>query len=663
MRALLIKESGLLLLFLAVGLTVCTSLVFGQGYRDTFVTPENRYFSELSLVWGLLGLLYGWIVGAIEGMRGAEDYLYHRPLSAARIHWYRLAWHVLAVLAVMFLPFVALYVVGSSPFEASFWEMGGPKLAGSSWMLASFGVGFLGANLPLHFAWRLALTAFPFTLWVLGPDMDRGIKQEIASSATLFFSKNWFVAGITLLAGWHAFVAGSDRDRPIGPMLVLPIALLLVATGWSSHLLLNLAAEELAKSSRAVYLGQSQDGSIHPVRRVYDTDRNESRMYQLDPKSHARLIEDPSLRRLGQWDGTGSRIRTASARRVSSSFLEASPLWHLEAFAHAPTGFMRHYLVSKDQRGSVVVLGRPEGAFSAQAELLAKAREPWDATTVVGDPSDGTIWLCDWNDPKPAYQQVDSVDRFLRWIGMYGSLEDRVIQSMREESGQTSAEVPTTWAFFQTDQGFGWLDVRQRRTGTISPEAVAWIQDEFALTPPSGPFVSRTNRSLLFPAYEVRDPQGNVLYRYAWEPRTRTEQVAYAGQLALSWWRSPLVAPIAFANPNSMVAVPDGEPNPVLPDAWLSPRSLPHGVVSWTAWSLWSLPAWGFLVGLALVTRRYLTGLGAQGPRLWLWPVAILAFGIPAALAMRLFETRRAYRSPALLRPEEVPPMWIRSVG
>ncbi|MDF1838758.1 MAG: hypothetical protein P1V35_12880, partial [Planctomycetota bacterium] len=48
-------------------------------------------------------------------------------------------------------------------------------------------------------------------------------------------------------------------------------------------------------------------------------------------------------------------------------------------------------------------------------------------------------------------------------------------------------------------------------------------------------------------------------------------------------------------------------------------------------------------IGLAYRVRAYLVNLGATGPRLWLWPLAVLAFGVLGAIVCCITERRRAY--------------------
>lgn len=63
----------------------------------------------------------------------------------------------------------------------------------------------------------------------------------------------------------------------------------------------------------------------------------------------------------------------------------------------------------------------------------------------------------------------------------------------------------------------------------------------------------------------------------------------------------------------------------------------------WTAYSAWSLIAWTLLGCLAWLMRLRLKHIGASGPRLWIWPLAILCFGVVGAVLCWLTERNRAY--------------------
>ncbi len=95
--------------------------------------------------------------------------------------------------------------------------------------------------------------------------------------------------------------------------------------------------------------------------------------------------------------------------------------------------------------------------------------------------------------------------------------------------------------------------------------------------------------------------------------------------------------------------VSHGDP-PGLLRAWIGPA------LDWR-----SIPFWLLLAGLAWVMRRRLQKLGATGPRLWIWPLAIMCFGVLGALACWITERRRAYLPAAAEMGAGVPEPLLKS--
>ncbi|MEZ6018915.1 MAG: hypothetical protein R3F17_02120 [Planctomycetota bacterium] len=53
---------------------------------------------------------------------------------------------------------------------------------------------------------------------------------------------------------------------------------------------------------------------------------------------------------------------------------------------------------------------------------------------------------------------------------------------------------------------------------------------------------------------------------------------------------------------------------------------------------------WAVILFVAWLVRARMKRLGAADARVWLWPLAVLAFGPVAAVVSRLIETPRRWR-------------------
>jgi hypothetical protein len=53
--------------------------------------------------------------------------------------------------------------------------------------------------------------------------------------------------------------------------------------------------------------------------------------------------------------------------------------------------------------------------------------------------------------------------------------------------------------------------------------------------------------------------------------------------------------------------------------------------------------------------------LQASQVRILCWAVAVALGGVPLFLYYRFIETDRAWRQAPILKPEDIPPMWIQS--
>ncbi len=666
MRALYLKNCIVVLFFVPAGLAILTALVFEQGFHDTFVTPDPRYFNSLAFAIPIWAVLYGLAAGVQDELRGKQDYLYHRGWSAARIFWGQIGVYATSLLLCMLFPFLLMAVIGDSPFPADYWGEGLVRLAGMSLLLPCFAAGFFVTQLPLPAVVR-GILLIPMVYWVIGPEIDKTLGHQIVSDPAGLFLGH---LGVTLLlfgGAWLGFSGGRDRDLPIARCASGPLILVLIAVGWSVHSWANIGTEEILSEANRVHLSVAADGSVHPTQRVYDRKAQVIRRYRLDPKTHAVLQEDPDLQPIDRYSDPNRLNALATRQRVYSGALEVEHAQYVESFAHDPQGSVTHLVQHARGEGTKLVLTRPDGPFSPQASIVNKDRRSWDATVFVGDPADGTLWFVDFADRDPAYQQfaLPEGESFQSWSHLRSSLEKEAVAlaGLAPEDADPETEGQRrSVAFLLTDAGLRGLDLRTRQLWNVH-ESVVQPWREAGYRTDAHLLVHRVDDNLLTPTDEVRDQQGEVVFRYTYAPRAKAEVGSAAVVWGLSVLRSPLLHPKAFGNTRTMYAGSAQDSEGIQPLRALSVRPLTTGVLRWEGWSRSAWPAWGLLglgiVGAALVLRRR----GVPVTRLACWGAAVLLFGWPAVLLALLVETRRAYRPVHLLSPEEIPKAWIRAAG
>ncbi len=209
---------------------------------------------------------------------------------------------------------------------------------------------------------------------------------------------------------------------------------------------------------------------------------------------------------------------------------------------------------------------------------------------------------------------------------------------------------------------------------SLSEEQTEWVLDSrFAFTVPNGvptPGVYRQREDWGLITFDetVTDQDGNVILEHRSGPRT-FENYAWAGVLtALSALRAPIVQPYAFGNmEKGSTQHPFGVISATSYQDYIRrydfSESSPSALRAWLGmpFSFWSLPLWALLALLAWAMRRRLKRFGATGHRLWIWPLAIMCFGVLGALACWITEPRRAYLPAAASDGAEAPAPLLKS--
>ncbi|MFT5199942.1 MAG: hypothetical protein ACI87O_002616 [Planctomycetota bacterium] len=664
MRAMFIKDIVILMFFLSSGLTVFTLMAFDMGFDQAFVVPQYRLPEELIGTWIGWGLVFGWAMGATDQLRGLTDYITHRGYSKARLFWTQHGLGVGVILVSLTTPWVLLALLGDGLYEPDYAGIGSPWLLASTVVFPCYAVGVFLANLPLHIVVRVGLT-FPMIFWIVGEQPDRIFEIGMYQNPVGLAVKNALLGSCLLVAGYLGLKSNRDRDLPAPASAMLPALVLLVGVGWSLHALQTMAMMEFTKDIDRVHVSQRADGSFTLSKAQHDADSGKFTLWEVDADSHKPTIINEELtrvdlarrfrRRSAFSDGSrphqtaGSGI-AGNARRVSAYVsMQGKGILHL---------------VERDiYNGTKLYLEKTNGPFSKSTRLFDPSQRNTRAVIWAGDPTDGTVWYADFSQDEWKYVALDlpDEDRFEAWLEPNPGIGFRIAKAL---SGHEPRDTTFRLAFMKTTGGIVYVNRDSKHVSRLTEEQLTEV--EAMGSGPTVPLLYVSNPGLLFRESEVRTRDGEVLFAYGFYPKTlkqkwKATQTAFASVLS-----PPILAPKAFGNITHVQRydAPDNsnDIDPLRdPIRFASMQALTYSRLHWTGFSAWSSIAWALLVVIALYVHKHFKHVGASGPRLWIWPLAVLAFGPCTLLAVWAFEPKRAHRHLERVASNKVPPLLIHS--
>ncbi|MCP5020661.1 MAG: hypothetical protein GY930_02695, partial [bacterium] len=379
----------------------------------------------------------------------------------------------------------------------------------------------------------------------------------------------------------------------------------------------------------------------------YDFDTEKMTLWEVDSKSHKPTIINNEL----------SRISLARRQRKQHAFSDGSRS-HQDAgsgvagYARLVSAYVSLegkgllHLVERDiYHGTKLYLEKPSGPFSKLTRLLDLRQRNKKPVIWAGDPSDGTAWFADFSQKDWRYVALElpENDRFEEWLKPNPGAGSRIA---KEISGHEPHDNMFRLAFMKTTGGIAYVDRDTKQVARLPEEQMKQVAAMRAT--PTIPLLHVAEPGLLFRKSEVRSPDGEVLFTYDFSPSTPAELWRACLTAIGSAMHPPILAPKAFGNITHMQMgsspySPDGLDPLRDPIRYISLQALIISRLTWTGFSPWSLIAWVLLLVLAYRIRIRLIKLRATGPRLWLWPLAVIAFGPLGYILCLAMEPKRAF--------------------
>jgi hypothetical protein len=317
-------------------------------------------------------------------------------------------------------------------------------------------------------------------------------------------------------------------------------------------------------------------------------------------------------------------------------------LLRYRTYLHLPSGRVVRFDASHVGRPPRVVHIRKEAdprPFSSQAQVFGRTEE----FVLIGEPGEGTLWILAKDTSAFRRVALPGGDRFRDWTCV-----------TKEAAGH-----------FRELTEYSRLNHTADRFVIIGENALYVWQGGGPVKAPAGirskltsrhgvgarPQRCRVTRSncVALTVEVLNEPGDTVVFTHRYGPYTSYEKF-HCGLLYLAG----LIRPSLFTAYSAVTLAGD-------PRMAYVPSSLLEPLVSGGR-RLWLLIVAHLIsAGLAWLAARRLIRLGANRTRTAFWIVAVVLGGLAAYVVYRAVETRRAYRAPPMLKPEQAPALLIRS--
>ncbi len=637
-KELLKKDAVILGSLFAAGIVAHFALYVDWGFERLWVWPDQRLFWNASALHYIFGIALGLMVTLRDEVTRTQEFLWHRPVSRKLVFGTRTLTGIGIMLCWLVLSLWAEWLIegwGNPNKLIAEGSRAWTYLAYGTVTFSSFAAACFAATWPGHWILRFTLGATPAVL-ILVACFGEPIPARPQDHPTALALSQFLASVLLLYAAWRNEVAGRDPDHPIpGPALrwSVSIAALAACVLWS----LGVAEVqgEYGNSARRWYpeIARSTDGSYY--------------LRGLNPETwpdvYEHMVFDSQHRVVGPAPELDDEqpLPWSPHRSLRAGTLDLHPPLSRGLIEVGRTNFyVRCFLDLDDGQAFVVTIsgrGRPEHQpsrrslgkgtggkrFSPRARALGNT---WDQLAMVWD-QDG-IWAYDLNSAADHFHHVPlpGGDRVVNWA--------------------MQSEVEGTWTTHQDDTRL--LVLGEKAT-------YAWTGTEFVRAEPSRlPLWSRPRVEAVVARM---DP-----FTFTAEVHGSGGQTVFNHHYALHTWREKLPATVVFLG--SLLRMPVLQVQSFLaPQGRFSfHRSATTDPLLAGHRRFWLLGS-NLLLAAVLVVLAVgrLRRLGAPRGRVLCWSMAVAAGGLPLFLYCRLVETDRAWRRVAILKPEELPSMWIRS--
>ncbi len=595
-RGLLRKDADWLLLFAATGLIVQTTVLLGQSFQRAWLNLAHSAYQELLWVWWLVAPLLGFFAAVRESLYGTEDYLQHRPISAARLFWTRAVAIAATVATWAWLPPLIAGIAATATIDGSaavVW----PRVADygllGSVALATAAAGHLAGSLPTH--WLLRLLA----LGVLAPLVMATATITLESAGIATYTVGMLVCAVWMTLGAQRLQRhAGDRDRPLpaGPLALAGLPLAAAAVGVVSFAVNQVQEDAMQWTMRGLQrVVLTEDGRVTTAR--IDSGPQREVWRQVEDGGVLSVQDAPWPTEF--WGMAYARDPIDDRCDRPEPRVSLFDGWIGEDGASV--------FVRDRSRGAITAIA-PDGGWVGPLDGLVS----WYAVTVIGDRGNGRLWAL-LNIPHPyAAPQLVPVE-----------LDDRYLGPETERNG-------TAW--FQ--------DVRVR--GERGIYTVHQIEGGVTATPAETNDVA-TAQADVRPAMKVRvldraplgatviaeAPDGSSL-RHEHRLRSAGDWLRATPLFAATALRPPLLGALSCALPPRVRGSRYGGLFDVV---------LTGGFYPWLALLPLAIGVW-----LAIGTHRRARALAMPAARRRAWVGGTLLLGLPGWLAFRLLEPARAWR-------------------
>ncbi|MHC4812535.1 MAG: hypothetical protein ACYTFN_05525 [Planctomycetota bacterium] len=638
-RELLRKDAVVLIGLFFAGIVAHFALYTDFNFEWMWVWGHSRFYEHAFALHYIFGLALGLFAALRDEVTRTEEFLRHRPVSDRLLFGTKMLGCFALMVSWLVLPLWAEWIVQG-------WGNPNKLIANTShaWFylgcgtvtFSSFAAAYFAGTWPGHWAVRFTLGATPALLILVAcfgqpfawthPDQHPFAAVAIHLLAT----------ALLLRAAWQNQLAGRDPDHPVAtPALRWSVPLAATAGCLLGASGLAELQREFSHEARHWYpeIAPRTDGSYY-LRGLNPKTWPDVYEYVMFDQHH-RVVgpapdRDPRLPR--PWSPRYS-LPTATRRlprhpRPAGLIEVGRTSYYVRCFLHPTDGHA--HVVTTAGRGQpeskpsrrVLAKGTDKQPFSPLARRFGNS---WDHLAMVWD-EDG-IW---------AYDLTGTADHFHR-VPLPG--DDRVLDWTTPSShGGEDLGLDAKRLLVLGEKGtYGW-------NGTAfvpiqSPELPHWFRTMVsAVVTEVDPFTF----TAVVPGKDGEPAFGHDYDLYNWREKLLAT-VVYAASLV----RMPVLQVQSIFCGNARFSFTRSE--------FTDPLLAGHK-------RLWLL-ALNLLLAAALTLLAIwrLRRLGASQVRTLCWATAIAVGGVPLFLYYRFTETDRAWRRAPILKPAEIPPMWIQS--
>jgi len=677
MSTLLRKDLPWLAAFLAAGIVVHAIASLDLGFAGLWVIPGDGFCDYHFHLWWKSGMVIG-VFGALwDSLQGTGEYLRHRPIGSGRIFGVKIAaclfvivaWLILSLVLPVVLPAV-FPGMGAHFRSVAQWSRIWTFLGAGTISLSAFAIATFAVSLRVPWLMRIITgAAAEFALIQTSLELMRPSPGEWSASLGLYVVVQLALTAVLLTVAARNVRTGSDPDRPLalGDACLsgaLATTALVLGTGFLLTYLAQFAQWELFKSwphvgkdpSGRIAMftwkwGDFVDGLLYP--RELDERHRPVRLVATAGSGSgsgsvpvlysptSQLGKDRRDRFQGPTHRPNSRIQPFTRRCFLDGYWEWLDFAPSCTYLHLPSGRVLRFATPVGRPGRVVHIRKEADPrpFSSRAQVFGRSEE----FVLIGEPGEGSLWISAKDTSAFRRVALPGGDRFRDWTCMTKEEADHFRELTEYSRLNDTAD---RFVIIGDKALYVWQ-------GGRPVKAPAGIRSKLTSGQGvgAGPYRCRVTRSdsVALTVEVLNKPGDTVVFAHQYGPYTSYEKL-HCGLLYLAG----LIRPSIFTAYSAVTLASD-------PRIAYAPSSLFEPLVSGGR-RLWLLLVSHLIsIGLAWLAARRLIRLGADRARTAFWIGAVVLGGLAAYVIYRAVETRRAYRQAPILKPEQAPPMLIRS--